>query len=135
MNDIIDELRAMNLDRFGSIELPDEDQLVEIEEELLIGIPPDFKEYLLEASDVVVGTLTPVTVTDPHAHTHLPEVTATAWSIGLPRDVIPVCETPEGYYAMSSEGVISFWERETEEFGEQEWENIWDWVEKVWMQS
>jgi hypothetical protein len=135
MNDVLSELREMNQDRFGSVELPDEDLLVEIEEEILIGLPADLKEFLLEASDVVVGTLTPVTVSDPQSHTHLPDVTATAWSEGLPRDVIPVCATEEGYYAMSSEGAVSFWSKETEDFEEQEWETLWDWISEVWMES
>ncbi len=43
MNDIISELQELNQDRFNTLELPDEDLLVELEEEILIAIPGDLK--------------------------------------------------------------------------------------------
>ncbi len=134
MNDIIAELREKNQDRFGSMELPDEDLLVELEEEILISIPADLKEYLLYGSDVVVGSLSPVTASDPHAHTHLPEVTATAWSLGLPRELIPICEANEGYYFISQEGSVGFWSAE-DDITDDQWETLWEWISDVWMES
>lgn len=132
MNDIIDELRELNEDRFNSVRLPTEDELVELEEEILISIPADLKEFLLEASDVVVGSLSPVTATEPHSHTHLPELTATAWSLGLPRELIPFCEANGGYYFIEQDGSIGFWSAE-DEVNEEQWDNLWDWVSDVWM--
>ncbi|WP_293267298.1 SMI1/KNR4 family protein [Neptunomonas sp.] len=132
MNDIIDELRELNEDRFNSVRLPTEDELVELEEEILISIPSDLKEFLLEASDVVVGSISLVTATEPHAHTHLPELTATAWSLGLPRELIPFCEANGGYYFIEQDGNIGFWSSE-EEASEEQWDNLWDWVSDIWM--
>jgi hypothetical protein len=132
MNDIIEELRELNQDRFNSMRLPTEDELVELEEEILISIPTDLKEFLLEASDVVYGSLSPVTATEPHAHTHLPELTATAWSLGLPRELIPICEANNGYYFIEQDGAIGFWSSE-EEISEEQWDNLWDWVSNIWM--
>ncbi len=134
MNDIIAELREKNQDRFGSMELPDDDLLVELEEEILISIPAGLKEYLLYGSDVVVGSLSPVTASDPHAHTHLPEVTATAWSLGLPRELIPICEANEGYYFISQEGSVGFWSAK-DDITEDQWETLWEWITDVWMES
>lgn len=57
---------------------------MEIEEQLLINLPFELREFLLKVSDVVYGRLEPVTVTDPQSHTYLPEVTAVAWDLGLP---------------------------------------------------
>jgi hypothetical protein len=132
MNDIIDELRALNEDRFNSVRLPTEDELVELEEEILISIPADLKEFLLEASDVVYGSLSPVTATEPHEQTHLPELTATAWSLGLPRELIPICEANGGYYFIEQDASIGFWS-EDEEINEEHWDNLWDWIGDVWM--
>ncbi|MFE1817352.1 SMI1/KNR4 family protein, partial [Metapseudomonas otitidis] len=70
------------------LELPDEDLLVEIEEELLINMPFGLREFLLTVSDVVYGSLEPVTVTDPQSHTYLPDVAANAWDAGVPRDLV-----------------------------------------------
>ena len=65
MEEIIEQLREANEPVPVPLELPDEDQLVEIEEQLFIDIPFVFREFLLTVSDVVYGSLEPVTVTDP----------------------------------------------------------------------
>lgn len=135
MNDVIAELRTLNQDRFSSMELPDEDLLVEIEEEILISLPADLKEFLLYGSDVVVGTLSPVTVTDPHAFTHLPEVTATAWSEGLPRDLIPICADAERYYFISQDGAVGLWSPDEEIHEDEQWETLWEWINDIWIPS
>ncbi|RVU29985.1 MULTISPECIES: SMI1/KNR4 family protein [Neptunomonas] len=135
MNDIIDQLHELNEDRFSSMELPDEDLLVELEEEMLLPIPADLKEYLLYGSDVVFGSLSPVTASDPNAHTHLPEVTAVAWSRGLPRDLMPICEDLEGgYYVIASQGAICHW-HSSGELEETKWETLWEWIAEVWINS
>lgn len=132
MNDVISELQELNEDRFDSIELPDEDDLVIIEEEILISLPSDLKEFLLHGSNVIVGSLSPVTASDPNLHTHLPDVTATAWSLGLPRHFIPVCESDGGYYFISQEGSIGFW-TERDDITDQQWETLWEWITDVWI--
>ena len=78
MEEIIEQLREANEPVPVPLELPDEDLLVEIEEQLFIDIPFVFKEFLLTVSDVVYGSLEPVTVTDPQSHTYLPDVAANA---------------------------------------------------------
>lgn len=69
MEEVIEQLREANEPVPVPLELPDEDQLVEIEEQLFINIPFVFKEFLLTVSDVVYGSLEPVTCTDPQSHT------------------------------------------------------------------
>ena len=91
MEEIIEQLREANEPVPVPLELPDEDQIVEIEEQLFIDIPFVFREFLLTVSDVVYGSLEPVTVTDPQSHTYLPDVAANAWDSGVPRDLIPLC--------------------------------------------
>jgi hypothetical protein len=83
MDDVIDMLRERNEPVPVPLELPDEDLLVEIEEQLYVALPDDLRAFLLTVSDVVCGRLEPVTVTDPNSHTFLPEVAAVAWSLGL----------------------------------------------------
>ena len=131
MNDVVDELRERNEDRFGSVALPDLDQLVEIEEQILIGLPREFKEFLLAVSDVVYGSIEPVTVTDPQLNTYLPEVAANAWNQGLPREYIPICELNGSYYGVLESGEVKHWH--DGEFSDDEWESVWEWAEDVWL--
>ncbi len=131
MDELIDELRELNEDRFGSLSLPSLDDLVIIEEQILISLPAEFKEFLMSVSDVVYGAIEPVTVTDPSMHTYLPEVAATAWNDGLPRTHIPLCEFRGGYYCIEEDGTVSFWHHN--EFVEEQWDSVWLWVEDVWL--
>lgn len=133
MEEILELLREHNQPVPVPLELPDEDLLVEIEEELLLPIPRDMRTYLLEASDVIYGSLEPVTVTDSHAHTYLPEVAATAWSLGVPRYLLPLCESHGNYYCVEPEGEVLFW-RDGDLTGES-WPSVWHWVREVWLES
>jgi len=130
MEDVIDILREHNEPVPVPLELPDEDLLVEIEEELLISMPDDLRYFLLTVSDVVCGKLEPVTVTDRNSHTYLPEVAAVAWSLGLPRRYLPICESNGAYYCISQDGTVLLWDQR---ISDQSWENIWQWAREVWL--
>lgn len=133
MEEVLERLHELAEDIPTPLELPDEDQLVRVEEELLLPIPRDFRYYLLTASDVVHGHLEPATAADPHAHNYLPEMAASAWSYGLPRYLLPICETVTGYYCIDPDGLILLWEHG--EFAEQQWDNLWDWIAEVWLEE
>lgn len=133
MEDVLDALREGCEDVMVPLDLPDEDQLVEVEEQILISIPYEMREFLLLASDVVYGSLEPVTAADPQSHTYLPEVAATAWSIGMPRELVPLCETRGGYYGVSEEGEVVLWQ--DGEVTEDTWSSVWLWAREVWLES
>lgn len=99
MEEVIEQLRELNEPVPVPLELPDEETLVEIQEEILIHLPFELREFLLKVSDVVYGRLEPVTASDPQSHTYLPEVASVAWDRGLPRDLVPLCQDGRDYYA------------------------------------
>lgn len=133
MDELIEELREANQPVPIPLELPDEDDLVAVQEALFISLNEDFQEFILLVSDVVYGTLEPVTASDPTSHTYLPEVAAAAWDAGLPRDLVPLCEYQGNYYAVNEEGEVQYWEGGVKT--EQSWESIWYWVRDVWLNS
>ncbi|WP_025820562.1 SMI1/KNR4 family protein [Shewanella marina] len=130
MNEIIEQLQELSETVPVPLELPTFEQLVEVEEQILIPLPGDLKEYLLDASDVIYGAIEPVTASDPFSHTYLPEVTSYAWSIGMPREMVAICQQGDSFYCISQEGEIFFWQ--DGEYTEQ-WESLWDWIEDVWL--
>ncbi len=69
MEEVIDELRERNEPVPVALELPEEETLVEIQEQILIHLPYALREFLLTVSDVVYGRLEPVTASDPYSHT------------------------------------------------------------------
>ncbi len=113
--------------------LPDDELLVEIEEQILIPLPSEYKEFLLQVSDVVYGSIEPATVTDPQSHTYLPELAAYAWSIGLSRELIPICQLGDDYYCIEQDGTIVFWTHQS--IDEESWDSIWQWAKNVWLCS
>lgn len=131
--DIIDMLRDSNQPVPVPLELPDEDVLVEVEEQILLPIPRDMRTYLLEASDVVYGSLEPVTAADPYAHTYLPEVAAMAWAEGVPRYLVPLCEDNGNYYCVEPEGEVVLWC--DGDLTDETWPSIWHWIHDVWLES
>lgn len=136
MEDIIEQLRDCNEPVAVPLELPDEDLLVDIEEQLYMSIPTDMRTYLLEASDVIYGSLEPVTVTDERSHTFLPDVAAQAWDQGMPRHLLPVCAYRNGYYCIDPDGKVQYWDGQviaSDDSGESEWDSIWHWVQAVWL--
>ena len=136
MEEVIEQLRELNEPVPVPLELPEEETLVEIQEQILIHLPFALREYLLQVSDVVYGRLEPVTASDPHSHTYLPEVAATAWSLGVPREFVPLCEDQGNYYVVEEDGTVLLWEADTTEINEDEsWESVWHWVRDVWLES
>lgn len=133
MEDIIELLQEANVAVPVPLELPDEDLLVEIEEQILISLPDEYKHFLLEVSDIVCGSIEPATAADPQSHTYLPEMAATAWDRGMPREFIPICEHAEGYYCISQEAQIFLWDQGSGLT--DEWPSIWNWAKEVWLES
>ncbi len=133
MEDVLEMLQESQQHVLVPLELPDHDMLVVAEEELLLPIPVDVRSFLLEASDIIYGSLEPITVADPNSHTYISEVAAVAWSLGVPRHLLPICETGGHYYCADPEGEISFW-KEGDTDGEI-WPSIWHWARDVWLES
>lgn len=134
IEEVIEQLRTRNETIPVPLELPDEDLLVEVEEELLIGIPYDLRLFLLQVSDVVYGRLEPVTAADPRSHTYLPEVAAMAWDLGVPRHLVPLCQDGHDYYLVDMEGKVLRWEGANAELTDEQWDSVWHWVEEVWLE-
>lgn len=131
--EILELLRERNQPVPVPLDLPDEDTLVEVEEAILLPIRGDIRTYLLEASDVVYGSLEPVTACDSHSHTYLPEVAAVAWSVGVPRYLLPLCEDNGNYYCVDPDGEVFYWR--DGELADETWISVWEWVLHVWLES
>jgi len=135
VEDVLQELRQHAEDTPVPLELPTEDDVLTVEEAILLPIPREYRAFLLQATNLVLGTLEPCTAADPSAHTYLPEVTAELWNRGLDRHLIPICVSRNAIYTIDPEGVIS--ERANIEAaeGEKQWESIWEWALEVWLKS
>ncbi|MDP0589611.1 MAG: SMI1/KNR4 family protein [Candidatus Endonucleobacter bathymodioli] len=132
--DVIDMLRNLAVDIPVLLKLPVDDDLLTTEETILMSLPYDLREFLLTVSDVVYGSLEPVTVADPCAHTYLPDIASQAWSIGVPRHLIPICQVDDSYYCIDGGGEVSLWTVGGDS-PDIIWESIWHWAQNIWLNS
>ena len=111
--------------------LPSTAEVDEMESQLGVTFPPDYRKYLLEVSDVVYGTMEPVTITRPHAHTHLASVLADARTMGVPQHLLPICGDNGDYYCVASDQRVIFWSHNGAT--DESWSDIGEWISEVWM--
>ena len=123
MHEIIEQLQELSETVPTPLELATFEQIVVVEEEILMPLPAELKEYLLYASDVIYGSLEPVTASDPYSHTYLAEVTAYDWSIGMSREYEAICQQGNSFDCIDQEGQVMLWD------------SFWQWAEHVWLQS
>ena len=135
MHEIIEQLQELSETVPIPLELPTFEQIVVVEEEILMPLPAELKEYLLYASNVIYGTLEPVTASDPYSHTYLAEVTAYAWSIGMSREYVPICQQGDSFYCIDQEGQVMLWSDDEPEGEGEIWESFWQWAEEIWLKS
>ncbi|MFM2486822.1 SMI1/KNR4 family protein [Celerinatantimonas yamalensis] len=135
MDDYIDQIRAAHQPAAYPKSLPNDEQIVQVEEQVYMPMPSDLRAFLLTVSDVICGSLEPVTAADPFEHTYLPEVAALAWDHGMPRFLLPICAFDQGYYYIDPDGGVGRWLEGDEEEGEIEWPNLWEWAIAVWINS
>ncbi|QDO82879.1 SMI1/KNR4 family protein [Shewanella psychropiezotolerans] len=133
MHEIIEQLQELSETVPTPLELATFEQIVVVEEEILMPLPAELKEYLLYASDVIYGSLEPVTASDPYSHTYLAEVTAYAWSIGMSREYVAICQQGNSFYCIDQEGQVILWSED--ELESETWDSFWQWAEHVWLQS
>lgn len=127
----IQELKGMNENVARPLRLPSEDQVSAMERELGIQFHPDYRQYLLRASDVVLGALEPAEVTEPQSHTYLPSVVAGAREMGVPDDLLPYCEDNGHYYYLRKDGSVAFWSHNGST--NEAWPDLAAWVLQVWI--
>jgi len=127
----IARLRVLNEPVPRPARLPANEEVRHAESELGVSFHPDFRQYLLQASDVVYGNREPVTLTLPDSHTDLRAVARRAWDAGVPRDWVPICEDNGDYYCMRPDARIAFWSHQGS--STETWDSLADWIEQEWM--
>jgi hypothetical protein len=131
--DSLQSLRRANQPVPKPMRLPTSGEISLAEKEIGTSFHPDFRRFLLEASDVVFGTMEPVTLTLPGAHTDLRKVTSSARKAGVPKEWLPVCESNGDYFCLLPSGEIRFWSHDGA--SSESWSSLSEWIDEVWLTS
>jgi len=132
LDNAIAELKSLSVDTPKKPELPDGHLIHKYEEKIGFKFPDDYKRFLMEASDVCVGTLSPLIVTnDINAPGELSLALAEGREFGLPEDWLPICEDNGDYYCILADGKIRFWSHDGAT--DDRWPNLETWIKEVWI--
>ncbi|MDJ0740915.1 MAG: SMI1/KNR4 family protein [Gammaproteobacteria bacterium] len=124
-------LRALNEPVPKPPSLPSEADVSACETRLGTTFVPQYRRFLLTASDVVLGTLEPATLGDPGSHTHLPDVVADARQSGVPDHLLPICEDNGDYYCLTPSGEVAYWAHDGP--SDETWPDLATWIVEVWI--
>lgn len=114
------------------LRLPTLDEVSATERTLGIVFHSDYRRYLIEASDVVHGRLEPGTVVPGGGHTDLIPMVQAAWrDMGLPRELLPICEDNGDYYCITGSGEVVYWSHNGPT--DERWPDLATWIQKVWI--
>lgn len=134
LEEAIKELREKNEEVPEPMRLPTEEEVAEAEEKLGMEFHADYRAFLLKASDVTYGALEPALLTDPDSNDDLVKLATKGWEeVGIPRDLLPICEDNADYYCLNDAGEILFWE--TDSLTGEKWANMAEWLRKVWLEE
>jgi hypothetical protein len=134
LDNAIAELRRRNEGASSPLPLPSDKDVENAEVRLGIKLHPDYRRFLLKASDVVFSVLEPAVITSPGAHNDLFRMAPRAWDeYGISRALLPVCEDNGDYYCMTPDGRIVLWSHDMNSLSGAEWSNLATWIEVVWM--
>jgi SMI1-KNR4 cell-wall len=130
---VFEKLRNLHQSPPLPTRLPSSTEVNDVEKTLGVKLHPDFRKYLLEVSDVCVGTLEPVTITLPKVHTDLVAVTQAARKLGIGTEFVPICHDNGDYFLISPNGEVFYWSHHGTT--DERWPDISTWISKVWIEE
>jgi len=134
LSEVIVELRELNEPVPKPFRLPTESEVSAAERRLNVRFHDDYRRFLLEASDVVVGTLEPAMVTADCGYLNLCEIAEYAWDeMELPLTLLPICEDNGDYYCLNKKGEVEFWSHNGA--SDEKWRDLATWIKEVWIEG
>ncbi|MBY6213261.1 SMI1/KNR4 family protein [Microbulbifer agarilyticus] len=131
MNELIRELLEKDIPVPKKPRLPSEDEVNFMEIELGIKFSEEYREFLLLASNVFVGTLEPANIVFPSCGSYLPKVVEFARHLGVPSHLFPFCEDNSDFYCFNGLGEVEFWSHNGTT--DEKWPTFNQWVQDVWL--
>lgn len=114
--------------------LPTAQEVASAEDALGVKFHPDYRRFLLEASDVVYGTLEPAVVKTNSGYLNLVNMANEAWDeVELPRTLLPICQDNGDYYCINPKGEIVYWSHNGAT--DEKWRDLATWIDEVWIQE
>ncbi len=133
IKEAIKSLRDHHEEPPKQMRLPTEEEIQQAEIDLGFVFPDQFRQFHLEASNVVVGTLEPgVVFIDVLPYINLRSIAKDGWSLGVPQEHLPFCEDNGNYFCITPDGRVSYWDHN----GASEYDSsscFAEWITNIWI--
>lgn len=133
IEDAVEELRAVHEPAPKPLRLPTEAEISKAEQQLAMEFPPDYIYFLSHAGDVTYGTIEPALVTPGAGNLDLVKMAKAAWKMGVPRDLLPFCESNGDYFCLQSDGHVVYWAHDGST--DETWPDLAHWIQQVWLEE
>ncbi|HJY78524.1 MAG TPA: SMI1/KNR4 family protein [Burkholderiales bacterium] len=111
--------------------LPTVEEVEATQKSLNVQFHPDYRRFLLQASNVFVGALDPAQITDSEGRNYLGKVVQSARAYGVPSELFPFCEDNADFYCFTEQGEVRFWSHNGA--AQEKWPSLAAWIKEVWI--
>jgi hypothetical protein len=115
IEDALDLLRQHNEPVPKPLRLPTPNEVAQVEAELSFVFPPQYRKFMLEASNVNYGVREPgLVLPDLMAYISLRHIAESGWSAGVPKDFLPFCMDNGNFFTIGRRGEIGYFDHDDE---------------------
>lgn len=134
----ISKLKELAGDSLLKQKLPDEDFLKKLAGRIGFSLPPDYKKFLKEASNVIYGRLDLLTVNPEQGSNNeleqfINEMKESDYFEDVPLQGIPICEDNGDCYFILPDGKVVFWSHNG--ITDEQWPSLSIWIQEVWIEG
>lgn len=133
LDDVIEKLRSLDKPMPKPSRLPTESEVASAENKLGVEFPPDYHQFLLQASNVTCGTVEPCRVTPGAGRLDLVKMAREAWELGVSEDLLPFCESNGDYFCLQPDGQVVYWHHDGS--SDEIWPDLAQWINEVWLEQ
>lgn len=134
LDDVLAELKSLNQLVPIPRRLPTTEEVNCVERRLGVRFHPDYRKYLLEASNVVYGTTEPNVVVPSGTHMDLIKHAEAAWDDPrLSKDLVSICYDNGDHFCINVKGEIEFWPHDGT--SDEKWADLATWIKRVWIEG
>jgi len=131
---VIELLRENNEPVPTPAKLPSEQQVAAAERDLDFKFGPQYRTFLLEASDVVYGVKEPARISDNRESCmSLHHVAQNGWSMGVPKEYLPFCYDNGNFFTVDSDDVLGFYDHDSDTHDVLQGYFV-DWIIEDWLE-
>jgi hypothetical protein len=133
IDEILELLKSKNEPVPKPFRLPTAIEVGQAERDLNFKFPEQYRQFMLEASNVHYNVLEPgLVIPDLMPYISLRHMASMGWSHGIPKNHLPFCEDNGNYFTISTEGNIGYYDHDdnSHNFGSSKFK---DWIEEEWM--